>query len=207
MARSAEEITEADKARFNLKRNGVRYKLDDSGQLTFIMSEGLENKLKKEYSFSMDMLKVGGDIPLPDLAVHCDEQASTQCHIGMMAEIVRYQLKQKQDEYDRWYNAIFYKTKNFMQKNNEKNITDKGVESRLKFKNQKKLRCFQSAINELEMQYRILDNVIKASVITKGILLPTIRNIVQGKSDVGIGSIKPKSASKIRKKLKLEKEE
>lgn len=197
--------SETDKARFNLKRNGIQAKFEDSGNLTFIIPKHIEEKIKKDYNFSTDKLNVGGDIPLADLAIHCDEQASTEFHIGTLAEFTRFQHKQKLDEYEAWYQSKFHKTKTYMISAGEKSITDKSVESRVRSKYAKKIKRFTTDINTLEMQFRLLNNVIKASIITKGMLLGTIRNIIQGKDGMGIGEIKLKHAKKLRKKLKITK--
>ncbi len=204
LVNATEEKTEHDKARFNLKNQNIQANLDkDTGNLTFVVPKSLEKKLQKEYNFSIDMLSVGGDIPLPELAIHCDEQASTEARIAFLAEFVRYQLKQKQDQYDAWYWSSFNKVKQHLKENDEKNLTDKSVEGRIKSKYKEKYLKFKTAINTLEMQFRILNNVIKASLVTKGSMLPSIRLIIQGKDGQGIGTIKPKIAKKVRKKLKI----
>lgn len=202
-AKLSDGKSETDKARFNLKHNNIKANFDDSGNLTFIIPKSIEEKIKKEYNFSVDKLNVGGDIPLADLAIHCDEQASSEFHIGTLAEFTRFQHKQKQDEYDAWFQSKFYETKQYLLSSGEKSVTDKSVEGRLRSKQKKKIKKFTTDINTLEMQYRLLNNVIKASIITKGMLLGTIRNIIQGKDGIGIGEIKLKKAKKIRKKLKI----
>ena len=198
------EVSEADKARYNLASNNVKTNLDaDTGSLTFVVPKTLEEKLKKEYNFSIDMLSVGGDIGLPELAIHCDEQAAKEAEIGMLAEFVRYQHKQAEEEYDAWYWSTFNKVKTFLIEKGEKNLTDKSVEARLKAKYGKSLIRRKNNINLLEMQFRLLNNVIKASLVTKGMLLGSIRNIIQGKDGQGIGNIPLGIAKKTRKKLKI----
>jgi len=81
----------------------------------------------------------------------------------------------------------------------EKSVTDKGVACRIAFKHGKEMSKKKKEINELEFQYRMANNVIRSSLITKGTLLPTLRNIIQGKAPDGIGEVE--SSEKIRFKL------
>jgi len=196
--------SEQDKARFNLKNSNIQTKLDgDTGSLIFVVPKTLEQKLKKEYNFSMDMLSVGGDIPLPELAIHCDEQASTEARMAFLAEFVRYQFKQAEEQFDVWYWSTFNKVKEHLKAKEEKNLTDKTVEGRIKTKYGKKYLKMRTNVNTLEMQFRILNNVIRASLITKGTMLPSIRLIIQGKDGQGIGTIKQKTVKRVRNKLKI----
>lgn len=199
-----EDVEQRDKARFNLKANRVVAEIGENGSLVFVVPKSLEERLKKEYNFSVEMLSVGGDIPLADLAVHLDEQSSMEAHAGMIAEFLRYQLKQKQDEYELWYEKVFYKTKKLMQSAGDKNITDKGVSSKISALHGKEIARYRKKINGLELQYRLANNVIRASLITKGTLLPTLRNIVQGKEGQGLGRID--KSERVRNRLKFKKE-
>ena len=187
-------------ARQNIKRSNIKFEISKSGNLTFVIPKWLESKLQKEYNFLIGMLNVGGNIALADLAVHVDEQASLEAHASMISEWIRYQLKQKQDEYDLWYEKIFYKVKTHMVSMGEKSITDKGVVSRITSKYIKKMTKFKKELSELEFQYRMANNVIRSALITKGTLLPTLRNIIQGKSPDGIGEVE--DSDDIRFKLK-----
>lgn len=189
------------KVQAKLKSQNIKAKLDDTGNLTFIIPKTLEEKLKREYDFSVDMLNVGGDIPLADLAIHMDEQPALEYRIGLLAEFSRYKLNQKEDEFKVWYDNKFHKIKNFLIENQQKNLTDKTVESRIIVKYGKTYSKFKSEIRELEMQYRILHFVIRACLEKKGMMLPSIRNIIQGSKGPGIESIA--SGKKTRKTLKL----
>lgn len=209
MAKLIEDVERSERnmiARENIKRHGVKAEINSLGNLTFVIPGWLEEKLHKEYNFSVEMLNVGGNIALADLAVHLDEQPSLEAHAGMIAEWIRYQLKQKQDEFDLWYEKIFYKVKTHMVSSGEKSVTDKGVTCRIAAKYGEEMSKQKKEINELEFQYRMANNVIRSSLITKGTLLPTLRNIIQGKSQDGIGEIESAEAIRFRLKPKSKKE-
>lgn len=195
-----EDVDSKMVARENIKRHGIKFEMGNIGNLTFVIPAWLENKLRKEYNFSVEMLNVGGNIALADLAVHVDEQPSLEAHAGMIAEWIRYKLKQGQDEYELWYEKIFYRVKTHMVQSGEKNVTDKGVGCRIAAKHGKEMAKRKEEINKLEFQYRMANNVIRSSLITKGTLLPTLRNIIQGKAPDGIGEVE--SSEKLRFKLK-----
>jgi hypothetical protein len=200
---ASSEKTEKEKAGFNLKHNNIQVQFD-AGNLVFVIPKELEQKLQKEYNFSVDALSVGGDIPLPELAIHCDEQASMECHIGMLAEFTRMCLKNAQDEFEAWYWSEFNAVKSAILES-QKTVTDKTVESCIK-KTKRYLKK-KMAINEIEMRYRLLNNVIRSAIITKGSLLGTLRSIIQGSGNVGIGSEKlnKKLVKEVRKKVNLTK--
>lgn len=203
MPKLIEDVNRNMVARENIKKHGIKAEIGGKTGITFVIPAWLEDKLRKEYNFSSEMLNVGGNIALADLAVHLDEQPSLEAHAGMIAEWIRYQLQDRQDEYDLWYEKIFFKVKTHMVSSGEKNVTDKGVVSRISAKYGKEMIKRKKEINGLEYQYRMANNVIRSSLVTKGTLLPTLRNIIQGKSQDGIGEIE--SADKIRFKLKTEK--
>lgn len=187
----SEDVPPFVKAVGKMRSMGVDYKLDAStGQLVFVVPKDLEERLRKQYNFSADMLKIGGDLPLTDLAVHIDEQSGMEYHSGMVAELVRYQFTRKKTEYEAWYQRIFFKVKQHLIQKGEKNLTDKTVESRIYARYGKKMFKYRQEIDLLEMQHRILDRVVHAAIVTKGVLLPTLRNILQGRNDTGIGSLK-----------------
>ena len=195
-------------ARSNLKNMGIDVSLDrNTGSLVFIIPKQIEEDIKKHYRFNVDMLRVGGDIPLPDLAVHADEQSSIEFHIGTVTEFVKHQLEQKRAEYDLWYEQVYFKSRCYLvKKEGLKGITEKYISSYIADRYHKKIMVKKRKIMELEMQYRMLNNVIRASIVTKGTLLGTIRNILQGKDGAGIGHIERGYGTELRKKLIIRKE-
>jgi hypothetical protein len=50
---------------------------------------------------------------------------------------------------------------------------------------------------DLEFQYRLLNNVFRSATLTKGQLLPTLRNILQGSNAAGI-SFTVKKPAKVK---------
>lgn len=185
-----------------LKKHGVKVKLSDTGKLTFIIPKTLEDNIKKHYNFSIDMLQVGGEISLPELVVHCDEQPALEYNIGTLCEFVRYQLKQKEDEFEMWLSKKYFKVKEEAEITGKKHLTEKAIENLIKVKYEKRYLKYKQLINELEMQYRLL-SVIKSALQTKGVLLGTIRAIIQGKDGVGIDKTDKNIVKKIRNKLKI----
>ena len=187
-------------SRKNLKTNGVKVKRDNAG-LTFIIPKHVEENIRKHYNFNADMLNVGGDISLADLAIHMDEQASVEFHVNMMAEYVLYEYNLKQDEYEAWYNKLYYKTKEFLQKDN-KTVTEKMVAARIQVKHSDEIRDKKKELRDLEFKYRILSKVISSALTTKGIMLPSLRNIIQGNNSDGI-AVMPKKGKVLRSKLRM----
>jgi hypothetical protein len=199
-------IADADRskvARSNLKNMGVDVNLDrNTGSLVFVIPKHIEDDIKRNYRFNVDMLRIGGDIPLPDLAIHADEQSATEYHIGTVTEFVKHQLEAKRIQYDMWYEKIYYRSRNFLvRKEGTKGITEKYISSYITDRHGKRMLKYKNAIALLEMQYRMLNNVIRASVITKGSLLGTIRSIIQGKDGAGVGQIARGHGKEIREKL------
>ncbi len=190
-------------ARSNLKNMGVSVDLDhNTGSLVFVIPKHIEDDIKRNYRFNVDMLRIGGDIPLPDLAIHADEQSATEYHIGTVTEFVKHQLEQKRMQYDMWYEKTYYRSRNFLVKREGlKGITEKYISSYIADRHGERMLKKKNAISVLEMQYRMLNNVIRASIITKGSLLGTIRNILQGKDGIGVGQIQRGHGKEIRKKL------
>jgi len=184
-------------ARTLLKRNkiGVRKK---KGNYVFVVPHDLANKLVQEYSFNFEQLKVGGDIPLPELARHVDEQASLEAEFSLVCEISRYTLENERLVYEEWHESLSYKCRAFLQEKHNKAPTEGQLKNYMFSKYGKKIRKKKMKIVELEAQYRILNNVIRSAIVVKGQLLPTLRNIVQGKTGIGINVESEKTKAKIK---------
>jgi len=185
-----------------LKQSGVKAKRERD-KFVFVIPADYAETLEKNYSFSFDQLKVGGDIPLPELAVHIDEQASMEASVGLVCEISRYALEAERNEYENWYNELSYKCKKHLYENGEKaQCTELYLKGYIALKHKTKLLERQNKIRDLEFQYRLLNNVFRSALERKGELLPTLRNVIQGKTD-GIGSIDVRIQNKTRIKLKV----
>jgi hypothetical protein len=183
-----------------LKSNGV--KVDSEGGVKFIIPPNIEQMIQKTFGFSATQLSVGGSIALADLAIHCDEQASTEFHISGLCEYYRYLLKVEEDKFEIWYNQTLYKCRKYlMTVVGEKAPTEKTIVGRVMVKYGKEYVSKREVLNKMEFEYRLLNNVIRSSVITKGTMLPTLRNIVQGKNDgIELGF---KGNEKLRNAIKL----
>jgi hypothetical protein len=148
---------------------------------------------EKEFNFVFDMLKVGGDLPISELAIHLDEQASNEARFGSLAEIVRYQRELANMEFDLWYSKKFYEAK---EKLSQGRGTDKAVHSYILKKYPKKYSEFKMLMVDLEFKYRLLNNAIYSSIVTKGKMLQSLRNVLQP-NDFGGISVEKKSISSI----------
>lgn len=163
-------------ARKQLESMGVSLREGKDGTITFVIPKTLEEKLRKVYKFSIKEMKIGGDIPLSELARHVDEQSAMEARAGTVAEFAKHQLNQAQLEYDLWYNTMFWKAKQTL----DNKPSDKAIHSYIIYKYGKKWRKKQQVLNELGFSYRLINNAIRAAWITKGRLLQTLRLIVQG---------------------------
>jgi hypothetical protein len=131
--------------------------------------------------FSLDILKVqGGEMPLPELAVHVDEQASLESYWSAIAEKSRYELMLEQDKFNWWFESKYSKCFNELQMNGVPKPIQKEVEARISFKYKDILNKKRKRLRDAEYKYRILCNACHASLVTKGKMLQTLRNIIQG---------------------------
>jgi hypothetical protein len=131
--------------------------------------------------FSMDILKVqGGEMPLPELAVHVDEQASLEAYWSGLAEKSRYELMLIQDSFNYWYEAKYSRCFNQLQMHGVPKPIQKEVEARISFKYKDILIKKKKKLRDAEYRYRLLCNACHASLVTKGKMLQTLRNIIQG---------------------------
>lgn len=172
------------------------------GTFVFVIPADKAELIKKEYGFSFEQLKVGGDISLAELAVHVDEQASLEARVSLVTEVVRYKLSCVKQEHEHWKEQIIQKVKKRLLKK-EKSVTDVYVRGYIRnhIKHGKQWAEWEKKVLDLEFQYRIINNVFRQAVVVKGQLLPTLRNIVQGKHE-GLGAIDVKVQKSVRVKLK-----
>jgi len=131
--------------------------------------------------FSLDILKVqGGEMPLPELAVHVDEQATLESYWSAIAEKSRYELMLEQDKFNWWYESKYSRCFNELQMNGVPKPIQKEVEARISFKYKEIMERKKKKLRDAEYRYRLLCNACHASLVTKGKMLQTLRNIIQG---------------------------
>ena len=188
------------KSKTSLRSQGI--KIDNREGIKFKIPENIAKMIEKTFSFSVEQLSVGGNISLPDLAVHLDEQSSLEFHVSGLSEYCRHALRNAEDEYEIWYNKTYFKCREYLKNKGEKAPSEKVVVCRLISKYSKNYRKRKQELNRAELEYRLLNHVIRASVVTKGVMLPTLRNIIQGKQGDGI-SESFDGNKKVRKKLKV----
>lgn len=173
----------------------------------FKMSLQDAEKLQREYRFSIDQLKIGGNIPLAELAKHVDEQASNEASCGMFAETARYQLAVAEQEYESWELKALQSVRKKILSENPR-ISETMIKSHFRKKYSDTITKKRKEILALEHQYKIL-KLMYDSIKKKGELLPTLRNIVQGNylqigDDDSATSKKPKNKNnKKKREIKL----
>jgi len=180
LKRRGEVTNQVDTAISRLKSVGIALKSEGTN-IVFVIPKHLEESLAKVYGFSTDELKVGADIPLAELARHMDEQAAMEERAGVVAETLRHVLNQAELDFEMWFNTIFWKCKNRL----DLKMSDKSVTSYVISKYGKTYRKYKERINRAEYTYRLMNNAIRAAWQTKGKLLPSLRNIVQGDKPIG----------------------
>lgn len=197
--RSEDRIKEKIISRSLLKNSGIKVGRERD-KYVFIVPAEKADEIKKQYGFSFDMLKVGGDISLSELAVHVDEQASVEANISLVCEICRYKLENERNSFEQWFEALYYKCRRHMMES-EKTPTEAFVRGYMQNKYKAEISERKNKIADLEFQYRLLV-AFRSAIEKKGELLPTLRNIVQGKSE-GVGSIDVKVEQPVRLRLKM----
>jgi len=182
-----------------LKHSSIKIK-KVNGKMTFILPEALAKMITEVYSFSLDQLRVGGDIPLHDLAVHMDEHATLEATAGMAAEEARLLKEIESLAFDSWYETKSNGIREWWYKKYGKWPTDKQTIGRMIVEHGELYRKKKKHLIELESSYRILHNVIKSAVIVKGDMLRSMRPILQGNGQT-INGIDVQVAKAIRADL------
>jgi len=182
-----------------LKHSGIRIERV-GGKSVFVIPEGLAQLLKQEYNFSFEQLRVGGDLPLHDLALHMDEHASLEAQASMATEQARQLKEQEKIEYDAWYNAKANRVRTWWYEAYNKWPTEGAIAGRIHAKYGKELKQKQKHLADLESSYRILNNVIRSAITVKGDMLRSMRPLLQSDGSIFPG-IDAKIAKKVRAKL------
>lgn len=169
-----------EKISHNLVRSvGIKIK-KTMGGIKFVYRAEIVSELN-QLGFSIDILKVrGGEMPLPLLHKHVDEQAAQEAYWSAQAEKARYELSVAQDEFDYWFESKYARHFGELQDRGVPKPTEKEVNARISAKCQGSLRKKKAHIRKLETRYRLLHNACYASIVTKGKMLQTLRNIIQG---------------------------
>jgi hypothetical protein len=158
---------------------GVRVKKTMSG-IKFVYRKEIVDELQ-QLGFSIDLLKVkGGELPLPVLREHVDEQASQEAYWFAQAEKARYEFSVGEDDYNFWYNGIYGKMFTKLQEDGVSKPTEKEVNAAIADNYPKNLKKRKEHLRVLERRYRMLFNCCCASIVTKGKMMQTLRNIIQG---------------------------
>lgn len=189
-------------ARSLLKHSQVRIE-NVNGKASFVLPDSIAKMVEEVYSFSLDQLRVGGDLPLHDLAIHMDQQASLEASASMASEQARVLKEIETMKFEVWYEQTSTKVRNWWFKAYKKWPTDKQVTGRLLERYGEEYTVRKQKLIELEASYRILNNVIRSAVIVKGDMLRSMRPLLQGQNGEGsyVAKIDVKVASKIRKEL------
>lgn len=182
-----------------LRSKGVKYKADGNSYI-FYVPEHLADMIYEQFNFSFDMLRVSKELPLVELAQHMNDQAGMEAYASHLAEVQRYQLSVLETAYDIWYNQKYQIAMEKL-KRSGMSTTEKSIKAHIIYKYEKVYKRKKAAINEAEFKYRLLCNVVHAAIVTKGKMLQSLRNIIQG-DGIGIGGIEVEVTSKRKGKSK-----
>jgi hypothetical protein len=188
-----------DIAKTLLNSKGVEVKTEKNG-IKFVFHDNYVIDELKQLGFALDILKVqGGEMPLPVLAIHIDEQASLEAYWSGLAEKARYEFSVVNDNFDYWYQGKYALISDSIFKEEGKKPTQKEIECKIVKKYRKILDKKRSIVRKAEHNYRILSNVCFASVVTKGKMLQSLRNILQPKDfSIGINENKEIDLKKLK---------
>lgn len=167
-------------AKGQMKSVGITIEKSKDG-IKFVFSDKQVVDELRQLGFSLEMLQVhGGEMPLPILATHVDEQAALEAYWGAQAEKARYEFMIEQDSFNYWYEAKYSTCFHELQDRGVSKPIQKEVEARISKKYPKGLKIRKDALRKKEYRYRLLCNACYASIVTKGKMMQTLRNIIQG---------------------------
>lgn len=167
---------------------------EEGSHTKFIYNQTTIDDLK-QLGFSIEILRVnGGEMPLPELSIHVDEQASLEAYWNAQAEKARYKLKLAEDKYKYWYETKYNQCFSELVDMGVPKPIQKEVESRIAEQYSKVLRQKQEKLRKVEYRYRMLMNCCVASIVTKGRMMQSLRNIVQGNT-YKMGTLDPEVMS------------
>lgn len=161
-----------------LKSMGVRIERTSTG-MKFVYKEEIVKDLD-QLGFSIKILKLGGELPLSALQEHLDEQASLEAYWSSQAEEARYKMSVAQDNFNFWYECKYAEQFNYLQSDGVPKPIEKEVRARIAKQYPNGLRKKTERLRRLEKKYRMFSNCCLASIVTKGKMLQSLRNVIQG---------------------------
>lgn len=163
-----------------LKSVGVTLSREKGG-IKFVFSDKKIIDDLAQLGFSLDILKVaGGEMPLPILAEHLDNQASLEAYWAARAEVARYEFLKVQDTFNYWYESKYSICFHQLQERGVPKPIQKEVEARISKKYGIILKKKKEELRIVEFNYRLLHNACFVSIVTKGKMMQTLRNVIQG---------------------------
>jgi hypothetical protein len=163
-----------------LKSVGVVLQKDKDG-IKFIFKDKKVLDDLAQLGFSIDILRVaGGEMPLPILAEHLDNQAALEAYWAARAEKARYEFMKTQDIFNYWYESKYARCFRELQERGVPKPIQKEVEARISREYGKVLKIKKEELRLAEYNFRILHNACFASMVTKGKMMQTLRNVIQG---------------------------
>lgn len=171
-----------------LRSVGVRVEKTGSG-MKFIYRPDIVRELD-QIGFSLNVLKMtGGEVPLPILQQHLDEQSTLEAYWSAQAETARYKYSVASDNWDFWFENKYAECFNELQNNGVPKPTEKEVKAIITKTFPKNIKKKKERLRRLEWKYRMLNNCCYASIVTKGKMLQSLRNVIQGSQSVRIPSV------------------
>lgn len=159
---------------------GISVKKTDSGIKFVYKNQQILTDLQ-QLGFSIEVLKIrGGETNLSDLAIHVEEQAALEAYWGGQAEAARYKMSVAEDAFDFWYESKYAICFAQLQDRGVNKPIQKEVEARIARKYSEELNRRKEKVRKLEYTYRMLSNACFSAIVTKGKMLQTLRNIIQG---------------------------
>lgn len=167
-----------------LRTVGIEIKKNNEGGMKFVFNDTKVIDDLKQIGFSLDVLRFQeGDLSLPELEQHLEVQAALEAYWSAKAEKQRFIFSCVEDEYNIWYEKVYAQRFDYLQ--NKKGIgkpTQKEVDAAISKKYPSTMAKKLKKKREAEYNYRILNNAIYTSIVTKGKMLQSLRNTIQGQS-------------------------
>lgn len=168
---------------------GIKVEKTDMGIKFVYKNQKIIDDLE-QLGFSIDALRMqGGETPLPLLGKHVDEQAALESYWSAQSEAARYQWSVAQDAYDFWFENKYASCFIELQDMGVPKPTQTEVNARISRKYPKTIMNKKLHVRKLEHNYRMLHNACLSAIVTKGKMLQTLRNIVQGSNFVKLPHI------------------
>lgn len=165
-----------------LSKVGIEVKKNHEGGMKFVFNDTKVIDDLKQIGFSLDVLRFqDGNLTLTELEEHLEAQSALEAYWSAKAEKQRFIFNCIEDEYNIWYEKIYAESFEYLQE--KKGIgkpTQKEVDACISRKFPKTMAKKLKKKREAEYNYRILFNAIYTSIVTKGKMLQSLRNTIQG---------------------------